>query len=130
MSNNLRKLELFHTPPPLCVLKDTTLTGYVINTNGLMPTTLYGDDSFDKGRLRNKINILRDTIMEYNVTSCTSQKPTTPQQYSPLPRMSGAATLRPPVLNHREQQPCQDSWLRRPLGTSMYHRYRCHGRKK
>ena len=67
MSNYLRKLGVFHTPPPLCVPQDATLTGYVINTNGLKPTTLYGDDSFDKGRLRNKINILRDTIMEYNV---------------------------------------------------------------
>ena len=67
MRNYLRKLGVFHTPPPLCVPQDATLTGYVINTNGLTPTTLYGDDSFDKGRLRNKINILRDTIMEYNV---------------------------------------------------------------
>ena len=58
---------MFHTPPPLCVSQDATLTGYVINTNGLKPTTLYGDNPFDKGRLCNKINILRDIVMEYNV---------------------------------------------------------------
>ena len=31
MSNYLRKLGVFHTPPPLCVLESATLTGYVIN---------------------------------------------------------------------------------------------------
>ena len=67
MSNYLRKLGVFHTPPPLCVPQDATLTGYVINTNGLKPIRLYGDDPFDKGRLRNKINILQDTVVEYNV---------------------------------------------------------------
>ena len=55
------------TPPPLCVLKDTTLTGYVINTNRLKPTTLNGDNAFDKGCLHNKINILRDVVMELKV---------------------------------------------------------------
>ena len=35
MSNYLRKLGVFHTPPPLSVPQDATLTGYVINTNGL-----------------------------------------------------------------------------------------------
>ena len=44
-----------------------TLTGYVINTNGLKPTTLQGNDAFDKGRLRNKMNILRDVVMELKV---------------------------------------------------------------
>ena len=67
MSNYLRKLGVFHTPPFLCVPQDATLTGYVINTNRLKPTTLYGDNPFDKGCLRNKINILCDTVMEYNV---------------------------------------------------------------
>ena len=59
MSNYLRKLGVFHTTPPLCVTQDATLTGYVINTNGLKPTTLYGGDPFDKCRLCNKINILQ-----------------------------------------------------------------------
>ena len=67
MSNYLRKLGVFHTPHPLCALEDTTLTKYVINTNGLMPTTLHGNDAFDKGRLRNKMNILRDVVMELKV---------------------------------------------------------------
>ena len=67
MSNYLRKLGVFDTPPPLCVPQDATLTGYVINTNRLKPTTLYGDNPFDKGHLCNKINILRDTVMECNV---------------------------------------------------------------
>ena len=67
MSNYLRKLGVFHTPPPLCALEDTTLTGYVINTNGLMPTTLRGNNAFDKGRLHNKMNILWDVVMELKV---------------------------------------------------------------
>ena len=67
MSNYLRKLGVFHTPPPLSVPQDATLTGYVINTNGLRPVTLYGDDIFDKGRLHNKMSILRDTVMELNI---------------------------------------------------------------
>ena len=36
MSNYLRKLGVFHTPP-LSVPEDASLTGYVINTNGLKP---------------------------------------------------------------------------------------------
>ena len=67
MSNYLRKLGVYHTPPPLSVPRDATLTGYVINTNGLMPVTLHGDDAFDKGRLCNKMSILRDTVMELNI---------------------------------------------------------------
>ena len=67
MSNYLRKLGVFHTPPPLCALEDTTLTGYVINTNGLKPTTLQGNNAFDKSRLRNKMNILGDVFMELKV---------------------------------------------------------------
>ena len=68
MSNYLRKLGVFHTlSPPLCALEYTTLTGYVINTNRLKPTTLQGNDAFDKGRLRNKMNILRDVVMELKV---------------------------------------------------------------
>ena len=67
MSNYLRKLGVFHTPPPLCVPQDATLTGFVININELKPTKLYGDDPFDKGRLCNKINILRDTVLQFNV---------------------------------------------------------------
>ena len=70
MSNYLRKLGVFCTPP-LCALKDTTLTGYVINTNGLKPTTLQGNDAFDKCRLRNKMNILRDVVMELKVDAST-----------------------------------------------------------
>ena len=56
MSNYLRKLGVFHTPPPLCALEDTTLTEYVININGLKPTTLLGNNAFYKGRLCNKMN--------------------------------------------------------------------------
>ena len=66
MSNYLRKLGVFHTPP-LCALEDTALTGYVINTNRLMSTALHGNNAFDKGRLRNKMNILRDVVMELKV---------------------------------------------------------------
>ena len=29
-----------------------------------MPTTLHGNNAFDKGRLHNKMNILRDVVME------------------------------------------------------------------
>ena len=67
MSNYLRKLGVFHTPPPLCALEDTTLTGYVINTKELMPTTLHGNNAFDKVRLRSKMNILLDVVMELKV---------------------------------------------------------------
>ena len=67
MSNYIRKLGVFHTPPPLRVPEDATLTGYVINTNGLNPVTLYGDDPYDKGRLCNKLGILRDTVTELNI---------------------------------------------------------------
>ena len=63
----MRKLGVFYTPPPLCVSQDATLTGYVINTNGLKPTALYGDNSFDKGCLCNKMSILGDTAMKLNV---------------------------------------------------------------
>ena len=58
MSNYLRILGVFHTPSPLCILEDTTLTGYVINTNRLKATTLHGNSAFEKGRLHNKMNIL------------------------------------------------------------------------
>ena len=58
---------MFRSPPPLCALKDTTLTGYVINTNRLMPTTLHGNNAFDKGCLCNKMNTLRDVVMELKV---------------------------------------------------------------
>ena len=57
MSNYLRKLGVFHTPPPLSVPQDATLTGYVINTNGLKPTTLYVDNIFDQGRRCDKMRI-------------------------------------------------------------------------
>ena len=67
MSNYLRKLGVFHTPPPLSIPQDATLTGYVINTNGLRPVTLYGDDIFDKGGLHNKMSILRDTVIKLNI---------------------------------------------------------------
>ena len=50
-----------------CFTEDTTLTGYVINTNRLMPTTLHGNNAFDKGRLHNKMNILQDVVMELKV---------------------------------------------------------------
>ena len=53
MSNYLRKLGVFHTPSPLRVPEDATLTGYVINTNGLRPTKLHGDRIFDQGCLCN-----------------------------------------------------------------------------
>ena len=67
MSNYLRKLGVFHTPLPLCALEDTTLTGYVINTNRLKPTTLHGNSAFNKGCLKNKMNILQDVVMELKV---------------------------------------------------------------
>ena len=67
MSNYLRKLGVFHTPLPLSVPEDATLTGYVINTNGLRPTTLHGSNLFDQGRTCNKMNILRDTVIELGV---------------------------------------------------------------
>ena len=67
MSNYLRKLGVFHTPPPLSVPQDATLTGYVINTNGLKPTTLYVDNIFDQGRRCDKMSILRDTVLDLNI---------------------------------------------------------------
>ena len=124
MSNYLGKLGVFHTPPPLCVPQDATLTGYVINNNRLKPTTLYGDDPFDKGRLHNKINILRDTVMECNVdilhvteTHNTTAELTTPTDVwschasTTGVKSQGAATM-------------TNSWSRRPLGTPMCLRYR------
>ena len=45
MSNYLRKLGVFHTP--LSVPVDASLTGYVINTNGLKPVRFNGDSALD-----------------------------------------------------------------------------------
>lgn len=108
MSNYLRKLRVFHTPPPLSVPVDATLTGYVINTNGLKPTTLYGDNAFDKGRLINKMSTLRDTVMELNIdvlhiteTHDHLEKLTTP----PTP---GVATLQQVGSSRRGQPPSRD----------------------
>ena len=105
MSNYLRKLGVFHTPP-FCALEDTTLTGYVINTNRLMPTTLHGNNAFDKGRLCNKMNILQDVVMELKVdvlhvtethdSAATLSTPTDTWSCHPLTRgvkSQGAATL-------------------------------------
>ena len=64
MSNYLRKLGVFVTPPPLTVPTDTTLSGYVINTNGLRPTTIHGAGPHDAGRLNKKMSILRDLASE------------------------------------------------------------------
>ena len=96
MSYHLRKLGVFHTPPPLCALEDTTLTGYVINTNRLKPTTLQGNNAFDKGHLRNKMNILRDVVMELKVdvlhltethdSAATLSTPTDTWSYHPSTR--------------------------------------------
>ena len=58
---------MFHSPPPLSVPEDASLTGYVINTNGLRPTKLHGDNVFDQGCLNNKMNILRDIVMELGI---------------------------------------------------------------
>ena len=62
MSNYLRKLGVFHTPP-LSVPEDASLTGYVINTNGLKPVRINGDNAFDQGCLYSKMNVLHDTVM-------------------------------------------------------------------
>ena len=106
MSNYLRKLGVFRTPPPLCALEDTTLTGYVINTNELMPTTLHGNNAFDKGSLHNKMNILQDVVMELKVdvlhitethaSAATLSTPTETWSCHPSTRgvkSQGAATL-------------------------------------
>ena len=66
MSNYLRKLGVFHTPP-LSIPEDASLTGYVINTNGLKPVRINGDNAFDQGRLCSKMNVLRDTVMELGI---------------------------------------------------------------
>ena len=66
MSNYLRKQGVFHTPPFMCPRRHYPHRVF-INTNGLMPTTLHGNNAFDKGRLRNKMNILRDVVMELKV---------------------------------------------------------------
>ena len=63
MSNYLRKLGVFHTPP-LSVSEDASLTGCVIDTNGLKPIRFNGDRIFDQGCLCNKMNVLQDTVME------------------------------------------------------------------
>ena len=106
MSNYLRKLGVFHTPPPLCALEETTLTGYVINTNGLKPTTLHGNSAFDKDSLHNKMNILWDIVMELKVdvlhitethdSTATLSTPTDTWSCHPSTRgikSQGAATL-------------------------------------
>ena len=90
MSNYLRKLGVFHTPPPFCALEDTTLTGYVINTNRLTPTTLHGNEAFDKGRLRNKmfmelkVDVLH--ITETHDSAATLSTPTDTWSCHPLTR--------------------------------------------
>ena len=66
MSNYLRKLGVFHTPP-LSVPEDASLTGYVINTNGLKPIRFNGDSAFNQGRLCSKMNVLQDTVMELGI---------------------------------------------------------------
>ena len=66
MSNYLRKLGVFHTPP-LRVPEDASLTGYVINTNGLKPVRINGDKAFDQGCLCSKMNVLQDTVMELGI---------------------------------------------------------------
>ena len=68
MSNYLRKLGVFDTPPtPLSVPEDSSLTEYVINTNGLKPTRFNGDSAFDQGCLCSKMNVLRDMVMELGI---------------------------------------------------------------
>ena len=66
MSNYLRKLGVFHTPP-LSVPEDASLTGYVINTNELKPIRYNGDSAFDQGHLCSKMNVLRDMVMELSI---------------------------------------------------------------
>ena len=66
MSNYLRKLGMFHTPP-LSVPEEASLTGYVINTNELKPVRINRDNAFDQGRLCSKMNVLRDTVMELGI---------------------------------------------------------------
>ena len=101
---------MFHTPPPLCVPQDATLMGYVINTNGLKPTTLYGDDPFDKGRLRNKIDILWDTVLEFNVNvlHVTETHDTTAELTTPSDVWSCHASTA--GVKSQGKQSCQDSW--------------------
>ena len=81
---------------------------YVINTNRLMPTTLHGNNAFDKGRLLNKMNILWDVVMELKVdvlhltethdSAATLSTPTDTWSCHPQQR----------VLNPKGQPPCQD----------------------
>ena len=67
MSNYLRKLGVFHTPPPISIPEDASLTGYVINTTGIKPIRFNGDSTFYQGRLCSKMNVLRDTVMELGI---------------------------------------------------------------
>ena len=66
MSNYLKKLGVFHTPP-LSVPEDASFMGYVINTNRLKPIRFNGDSAFDQGRLCSKMNVLHDTVMELDI---------------------------------------------------------------
>ena len=54
----INKLNVFHTLPPLVVQPGTTLSGYLINTNGLKPTTIRTKCSLPSGYKRDKIRDL------------------------------------------------------------------------
>ena len=71
-----------------------------------MPTTLHRNNAFDKGRLRNKMNILQDVVMELKVdvlhvtethdSAATLSTPTDTWSCHPSTRgikSQGAATL-------------------------------------
>ena len=122
MSIYLRRLGVFHTLPPLCVLESTTLTGYVINTNRLRPTTLYGDKAFDKGCLHNKMRILCDTVMELNIDVLHITETHDYMKKSPPPLTPGAAT--PPQVgsSHKGQPPSHHLRSRMHQVTLMCHK--------
>ena len=69
----INKLNVFHTPPPLVVQPGTTLSGYLINTNGLKPTTIRTKCGLPSGYKRDKIRDLAEVISvgNYSIVSIT-----------------------------------------------------------
>ena len=117
MSNYLRKLGVFHTP--LRVPKDASLTGYVINTNGLKLIRFNGDSTFDQGRLCSKMNVLRDTVMELGIDVLHITKTHDSRENFSNPLTHGAATHQRKATNHKERPPSHAWQLKGHPATPM-----------
>ena len=96
MSNYLRKLGVFHTP--LSISENASLTGNVINTNGLNPIRLNGDRTSGRGCLCNKMNVLQDTIMELGIDVLHITKTHDSREKLPL-----HLTMELPLIRGRQQ---------------------------